>query len=392
MIYTVDGEIRQNVAMKLNEGFSFPEKIRIVRAELYTFNRKKREKVWKDGTGKVSRDWSFPTWMKIWDDEGDSGEGPVSPEVVKTFLPMLLQDKEHRTNLDWRKLFFWKVRAKEASFGAIYQAETLLLDLIAKKRNVPLYKMLGAERDWCDCYKGGGSVLRTDEELVEELCEIKNLGFRGTKFKIGIADVDRDLRRLEKVREALGPDFSIAVDGNQGWDAETAMQFIRGAKQFDVAWYEEPVEANNMEEIAKLVQMMKDENCYIPLAFGESINTFATFRNYVDAGVEVIQPKPFNYCIAESLRIADYARSRNCRITSGQGYNPGCLMGTLLKPGELIEFHKPNCDYVDDYYSVHSELKDGRMYLPDIPGLPVRVNFEKLKADGCLSNVQYFYA
>ena len=69
---------------------------------------------------------------------------------------------------------------------------------------------------------------------------------------------------------------------------------------------------------------------------------------------------------------------------------PGVLMGTLLEEGELIEFHKPNQDYVEDYYCVRSELRDGKMYLPDIPGIPVRVDFEKLKADGCIAGIQYF--
>ena len=65
-------------------------------------------------------------------------------------------------------------------------------------------------------------------------------------------------------------------------------------------------------------------------------------------------------------------------------------MGALLEEGELIEFHKPNSDYVEDYYSVHGELRDGRMYLPDIPGIPVRVDLDRLGADGCLAGIQYF--
>ncbi|WP_215700240.1 enolase C-terminal domain-like protein [Clostridium sp. MCC353] len=391
MIYKIDGIIEQNIGMKINEGLAFPDKIRIKKAVLYSFNRKPREKVWKDGTGKVSRDWAFPNWMKIYDDEGCCGEGLVSPAVWQIFIPMMLEDGQARTNLEWRKLFYWKERAGAQFFGAMYQTEMLIYDLIARKHGVPLHWMLGADRDWCDVYKGGGSVLRTDTELVEELLEIKEAGFKGTKFKIGISDVERDVRRMELVRKALGDDFKIAVDGNQSWDAETCMEFVRAAHFYNIEWYEEPIQAQEMDEIGKFAMMMKEENIDVPIAMGESAKSFDTFKSYIRSGVKVLQPVPFFYTLAEALRVMEYGRSQGCRITSGQGYLPGVLAGTLMKEGELIEFHKPNQDYVEDYYCVHSELRDGKMYLPDIPGIPVRVDFEKLEKDGCLAGIQYFY-
>lgn len=388
--YMIDGEIEQTIAMKINEGLAFPDKIRIVRAELYTFNKKPREKVWKDGTGKVSREWSFPTWMRIYDSEGYYGESTASPAVWQIFLPMMLRDSTPRTNLEWRRLFYWKERAAVGTFQAMSQLELMMFDLLARRKGMPLHRMLGAKRDYCDVYKGGGSVLRSDEELVEELVAIKEAGFRATKFKISIAEPERDIRRMEKVRRALGPDFRIAVDSNQAWDAETCMEFIRGAHEYGIEWYEEPVQAYEMEEIERLSSMMKEEGLEVPIAMGESAKHFNDYVSYVKAGVKVLQPLPFMYTLAETLRVADYGRRHGCRITSGQGYLPGVLVGALLEEGELIEFHKPNSDYVEDYYSVHGELRDGRMYLPDIPGIPVRVDLDRLRADGCLAGIQYF--
>ncbi len=391
MKYIIDGEIEQHIRMHINEGFSFPEKIKIVKAELFSFKPGKREKVWKDGTGRVQRTWCFQPWLRIFDEDGNIGEGHASPEVWKTFLPLMLEAEEPMTNLEFRRLFYWKVRSQERYYGAMCQIELLLFDLIANKRNVPMHRLLGAQRDWCDCYKGGGSVLRTDEELVEELLEFKKQGYKATKFKIGIRDIERDLRRLKLVREALGPEFKIAVDANQAWDAETAMTFIREAHQYNVEWFEEPIEAHNsMDEIKKLVKMMKEEDVYIPLAYGESIDTLAMFDCYIRAGVEVIQPKPFTYTITEALKIADYARAKGCRITSGQGYLPGCVFGTLLKEGELIEFHKPNSDYVEDYYCRKGELRDGKIWLPLEAGSPIKADLMRLAQDGYLKDVQYF--
>lgn len=392
LVYKTEEGIEQTIAMKINEGLAFPEKIQIKRAVLYTFNPKPREKVWKDGTGKVQRTWTFPAWMRIYDQEGSMGEGPVSPQVWKTFLPLMLKDPVPRTNLEWRKIFYWKERANVSFFGAMSQTEMLLFSLIANKRGMPLHRLLGAQRDWCDCYKGGGSVLRSDDELVDEILGIQAEGFTGTKIKISLCDYERDVRRVEMLRKAVGPDFKIAVDSNQAWDASTCMKFLREAHQYDLAWYEEPILNTEMDEIASLVEQMKAEGVYVPLAYGESAKSFDTYCSYIRSGVEMIQPVPHLYSLTETLRVADYARSKGCRISSGQNYFPGVVVGTLLQPDEPIELHKPNTEYVERYFKIHAQLKDGKMYLPDIPGLPVRIDLEKLEADGCLARVEYFYS
>ena len=66
-------------------------------------------------------------------------------------------------------------------------------------------------------------------------------------------------------------------------------------------------------------------------------------------------------------------------------------MGVMLKDGEKVEFHKPNTEYMEQYYRLKPTRKGTRLYLPDEPGLPVQINFEKLEKDGCVSNIQYFY-
>ena len=386
--YQMEPGIVQTIQMKLNQGLAFPDPIVIRKAELYHFRPQPREKVWKDGTGRISRSWCFPTWLRLYDTEGFCGEGPVLPEVWNIFLPMMLEDAVPRTNLEWRQLFYWRVRGDHSTFRALETLEYVLFDLLAKHRGIPAHRMLGARKDWTDCYRGGGTVLQSDEELVEELLEIKEAGYRATKFKIILIDWERDVRRMEKVRKALGPEMKIAVDSNQAWPKETCMQFLREAAPYDIAWYEEPTDAFDMDEIAALTAAIRDEGLNVPVAYGESARRFHTFKAYIDAGVQVIQPLPQFYTLAEQLRTMEYARSRGCRITSGQNDLPGVLIGALLQPGEPIEFHRPNTERIEDYFNVRATLHDGRLYLPDCPGLPVRVDLERLQADGLLREKQ----
>lgn len=386
--YQMEPGIVQTIQMKLNQGLAFPDPIVIRKAELYHFRPQPREKVWKDGTGRISRSWCFPTWLRLYDTEGFCGEGPVLPEVWNIFLPMMLEDAVPRTNLEWRQLFYWRVRGDHSTFRALETLEYVLFDLLAKRRRMPAHRMLGARKDWADCYRGGGTVLQSDEELVEELLEIKEAGYRATKFKISLNDWERDVRRMEKVRKALGPEMKIAVDSNQAWPKEICMQFLREAAQYDIAWYEEPTDAFDMDEIAALTAAIRDEGLNVPVAYGESARRFHTFKAYIDAGVQVIQPLPQFYTLTEQLRTMEYARSRGCRITSGQNDLPGVLIGALLQPGEPIEFHRPNTERIEDYFNVRATLHDGRFYLPDCPGLPVRVDLERLQADGLLREKQ----
>lgn len=382
--YQMEPGIIQTVAMKINEDLAFPEKIRIRKAELYHFKPQPRAKIWKDGTGRISRTWCFPSWLKLYDDQGFCGEGPVLPDVWKIFLPMLLEENEPHTNLEWRQLFYWRVRGDSSTFRALEQLEFILFDLIAKRRGVPAHRLLGATKDWTDCYRGGGTVLQSDEELVEELLQIKEAGYHATKFKISFADYQRDVRRMEKVRQALGPEMKIAVDSNQAWDRDTCLRFLRDAAQYDIAWYEEPTDAFDMEEIRALAEGIEEENLRVPLAYGESARRAHTFRAYVEAGVRVLQPLPQFYTLAEQLRVMAYGRANGCRITSGQNDLPGVLVGALLQPGEPIEFHRPNTEYAEDYYTTRATLRDGKLWLPDCPGLPVRADLARLEADGCL--------
>ncbi len=80
--------------------------------------------------------------------------------------------------------------------------------------------------------------------------------------------------------------------------------------------------------------------------------------------------------------------SRGCRITSGQNDLPGVLIGALLRPGEPIEFHRPNTEYMENYFSTKAVLRDGKLFLPECPGLPVRADLERLEADGLLNEKQ----
>ena len=72
-----------------------------------------------------------------------------------------------------------------------------------------------------------------DDKLVEGAQRAVADGFTGVKIKVG-STVERDLRRLAAVRQAIGPNLTLAIDGNGKWDLATCQRFCLGAEGQDV--------------------------------------------------------------------------------------------------------------------------------------------------------------
>lgn len=181
--------------------------------------------------------------------------GHVRPLMLNFFVPLLLKE-EAKTVDGWREYFYWQIRNfgyQSAHVSEMGSLDMILLDLLANRAGKPLHRFLGADRDWCRVYKGGGSVLLSDEELIEDLVRFKSEGYHQTKFKIGYGtDWGKDIRRLEKALDALGEEFGIAVDANQAWDVETAFAFSKEAAAYHVSWFEEPIHAYDMAGLKQL--------------------------------------------------------------------------------------------------------------------------------------------
>src|SRR5581483_6252169 len=110
-------------------------------------------------------------------------------------------------------------------------------------------------------------------------------GHRAFKLKIGFG-LERDHANLRELRSLI-VDRPLAVDVNQGWTLNQALQQAPALEQFFIYWLEEPIRAdrpwNEWRELA--------ERTSIPLAGGENIAGREAFSAALKAGVlRVFQP------------------------------------------------------------------------------------------------------
>ena len=110
-------------------------------------------------------------------------------------------------------------------------------------------------------------------------------GFTLIKYKCGKSKED-DRRRLTKVRELVGPDFSIAIDANQVWDVDTAIDWVNSLAEFKLRWIEEPTHPEDVLGHARIAR----EVAPTPVATGEMASNRMIFKQLLQSNaISVMQ-------------------------------------------------------------------------------------------------------
>lgn len=375
--------------------FDFEDKIKFTKAVFYNIHPIPLPKVFKDGTGGMGRFAPEQGCIELYDDQGACAHLSCTRGFVTNVLPMILNGETKSYN-QWREQLYWKVRNsgfQSSQAVEIGQLDLMMLDLLSQRAQKPLHRFLGATKDWAAAYKGGGSLLLSDTELVEDMVRYVEEGYTTVKFKVGSDDgtnMQRDIERLEKVRKAVGDGIGVAVDANQRWSVEDAYKFAQLAKPYNLAWFEEPIHSHDMNGIKQLKQM----NVSMPIAFGESMRIYYAYETYVEKGVDHLQPSVGRMTkMDDLLKIRDLARRSGVKFSSGGRIYLNAIFGCLYAEDELIEYHEPITNPVGEYTLFQPEEKNGRFYMQtDLYGNPQRMDVEKLEKDGLLESKKVFYA
>jgi L-alanine-DL-glutamate epimerase-like enolase superfamily enzyme len=230
--------------------------------------------------------------VRITDADGAVGTGysytigTGGPSVMKlierTLGPALLGRDPGEIEAIWRDLMFLTHATMVGPITALALAaiDTALWDLRCRKFGEPLHVLAGGAQQRIPLYTTEGGWLHLDPEaLVEDALAAKEQGFGGAKIKIGLPHVAQDMARLEAVREAVGPGFEIMTDANQKFTVDEAMRRARHYASVDIAWFEEPLPADDLAGHAHLARSTS-----IPVAVGESLHSPLQFREYLQAG------------------------------------------------------------------------------------------------------------
>lgn len=251
---------------------------------------------------------------------------------------------------------------------ALAAIDIALYDLKAKRAGLPLAKLLGAHRDSVRTYNTSGGFLNASiEEVTDRASRSIAEGIGGIKIKVGLPDGKQDLARVAAVREHIGPDVPLMVDANQQWDRSTALRMGRRLERFDLTWIEEPLDAYDAEGHAALAAALDT-----PIATGEMLASVAEHERLIATrACDIIQPDaPRVGGITQFLRLLTLADQAGLDLAPHFAMEIHLHLAATYPREPWVE----HFDWLDPLFDERLETKDGRMLVPDRPGLGVTLS------------------
>jgi L-fuconate dehydratase len=128
-----------------------------------------------------------------------------------------------------------------------------------------------------------------DDAKLTRLCrEAVEDGFELIKLKVG-ADLDEDVRRFKLARQAVGPDFPVALDANQIWGVADAIAWIKRLAEFNPYWIEEPTSPDDVlghaavRDAVRPIRVTTGEHAANPVVFKQLLQADAIDGVQIDA-------------------------------------------------------------------------------------------------------------
>lgn len=251
---------------------------------------------------------------------------------------------------------------------ALAALDIALWDLKAKRADLPLAKLIGAHRDSVRTYNTSGGFLSAPlEEVRENAARSLEAGIAGIKIKVGHPDAAVDRARVEAVRETIGEDTPLMVDANQQWDRPAALRMGRWLEQFDLVWIEEPLDAYDVEGHRQLADALDT-----PIATGEMLASVAEHVRLIDArACDIIQPDaPRVGGITQFLKLATLADHAGLQLAPHFAMEIHLHLAAAYPREPWVE----HFDWLDPLFEERLETREGRMLVPDRPGLGITLS------------------
>ena len=120
----------------------------------------------------------------------------------------------------------------------------------------------------------------SDEKVRENCKRAIESGFTAMKLKVGSADPERDIRRSHIVREVAGDQVKVMLDANQQWNLPQAISICQKLKSMNPYWIEEPTHPDDILAHKTLADAITP----VKLALGEHVPNKVLFKNYLQTG------------------------------------------------------------------------------------------------------------
>jgi L-alanine-DL-glutamate epimerase-like enolase superfamily enzyme len=310
--------------------------------------------------------------------------------INQEFAPRLIGQDARQINRVWEELYcgsrghlallhghvFPAMSRRGLSIAALSGVDIALWDLLGQWLGVPVWQLLGGRRtERMAAYASGGWAVAA--QIGEQLAGYVARGFRAVKMRVGVADGTpaASAERVMAARAAIGPDVALMCDAHGTFTVSEARQFCHLVRDCNLAWFEEPVTADDKRGLAEVRR-----STHIPIATGESECTRFDFRELIDLrAADVLQPD-LAICggITEAMRIGALASAANLRLAphlwaGAPAFAAGVHVAAASPAAFILEYSLGANPMIHDLIEEGFPVVDGLLEIPERPGLGITV-------------------
>ena len=338
--------------------------------------------------------WAF---VKVYTDEGIDGVGEATLEYKEHALCGAVEHikdvlvGKDPTNIeqivhDLYRDSYW--RCGPVLMSAISAVEVALWEILGKSLNVPVYKLLGGKtNEKVRIYVNGWFAgAKTPEQFGEKakiavqrgVTAMKWDPFGKTYMDISNKDLDTALKCVAAVREAVGNEVDLLIEGHGRFNVATGIKIAKELEQFKPMLFEEPVPPDNLAAL----KAVRDKSP-VAISAGERLYNLRQYKDMFDLrAADYIQPDISHAGgLMELKKISALADMHYTGFAPHNPSGPVANAATLQLAGCCTNFSILEIMYSDvpwraDVTNEELKYEDGYIYVPDKPGIGIEINEE----------------
>ncbi len=311
--------------------------------------------------------------VEVETDSGVIGTGHLHPlaggmRTLQTCIhemlqPLLMGQDAREVEKLWQKM--WEATFIQGRMGITVMAmsaiDIALWDAVGRAAGKPLWQIWGGRPDpipvyGSGCYRGLGH-----DGMIEKAQAFVAQGFDAIKMQAGhLFTHDEDVANVRDMRAALGDDILIMVDVNQGWSVDEAITVGRKLDQYQIAWLEEPVIADDFDGYHTIADALET-----PVVGGENHFTHHDLKPFFASGkIPILQPDIMRGGYTELRVIADHAHRAGLTIAPHMFPELSVHLNAAISNPSWLE----HMGWYDHLWVQPNPPVNGKLSPPDRPG------------------------
>jgi galactonate dehydratase len=358
-----------------------------------------RQRITGVRTVAVGAGWRNYVYVLVDTDRGITGLGEASLGgqtravlgMIEDLKPLLIGADPFRIEHIWQQVYrhaFW--HGGVTLLSALSGVEVALWDIKGQALGVPIWRMMGGlVRDRIRAYANGPRG-DTPDELARSAADLVARGYSALKFTpfdatpilAGRRYIDAAVANVRAVREAVGPEVELMIDGHGRLSPAVAVRMAEAVAEFNLMFFEEPCLPQQVQAMVRIAKKSP-----IPIATGERRYSRWEFQELLSSRtIGVLQPDIIQTGgIAEARKVAALAEMH---FVSVAPHNPWSWVNTVaslhldaVTPNFLIQEVITELEPWKDAVVTNLAAMDEAGYFtpPDAPGLGITLDLEAAK-------------